>query len=125
MKKTLTIKEMACVTNLTKHTLRYYERIGLLKPVARGRSGNRQYSSQDQTWIEFLVRLRATGMPIREMQRFAELRHQGNQTADERRAMLQIHLKVIRKQIVELHECEKVLIGKIKHYKGIEKSYRK
>lgn len=64
--------QVAVVTQLSVHTLRYYERIGLVAPICRASSGHRRYSSQDIAWIEFLTRLRATGMPIRQMQQFAE-----------------------------------------------------
>lgn len=124
MKKHLTIREMARLTHLTEHTLRYYERIGLLKAVARGSSGHRQYSPNDQAWVEFLVRLRATGMPIRDMQRFAELRQQGDQTASERRTILETHLDIVRKDLIELQDCERILIDKIAYYQNIEHSIK-
>ena len=80
MDKELSIQQVAVVTQLSTHTLRYYERIGLLAPIERASSGHRRYSSQDIAWINFLSRLRTTGMPIREMQQFAELRREGNRT---------------------------------------------
>ena len=60
----LTIQQVAALTQLSEHTLRYYERIGLLDPVNRASSGHRRYSTGDIAWIEFLTRLRTTGMPI-------------------------------------------------------------
>ena len=122
MEKNLTIREMARRTHLTEHTLRYYERIGLIKAVARSQSGHRHYSAQDLAWIEFLMRLRSTGMPIRDMQRFAELRHQGDKTAGKRRVMLETHLTHVQKQITELTHYKKILITKIKLYKSIEEN---
>ena len=70
----LTIAEAAQETGLTTHTLRYYERDGLmLASVDRSVSGHRRYSERDLTWIEMITRLRSTGMPIRDVRRYAEL----------------------------------------------------
>jgi 4-carboxymuconolactone decarboxylase len=77
----LTIAEVAAVSGLSAQTLRYYERIGLLDPAARVHGGQRRYSAIDLAWLAFLQRLRATGMPIRDMQRFAKLRRQGDETS--------------------------------------------
>ncbi len=87
---------MSRETDLSAHTLRYYERIGLLGPIDRGTSsGHRRYASADLAWIEFLERLRATGIPIREKLAFAELRRGGEATAAARRALLEGHLDVV------------------------------
>jgi DNA-binding transcriptional MerR regulator len=69
----LTIAEAAERTGLTRHTLRYYERDGLMLGVGRAGSGHRRYSERDLGWIELITKLRATGMPIREVRRYAEL----------------------------------------------------
>src|SRR5215472_15000263 len=68
----LTIAEVAERTGLTRHTLRYYERDGLMLGVDRAGSGHRRYSEHDLGWIELITKLRATGMPIREVRRYAE-----------------------------------------------------
>jgi DNA-binding transcriptional MerR regulator len=114
------ISQMAAATGLSAHTLRYYERVGLLRSIARGASGHRHFSSADLAWVTFLQRLRATGMPIRAMQRFAELRHQGDSTAGERRAMLEAHLETVRQARAALQESEQLLAEKIVHYQGLE-----
>ncbi len=59
----LTIEQVAECTGLSAHTLRYYEQIGLLDHVGRATSGHRCYAAKDLAWLEFLTRLRATGMP--------------------------------------------------------------
>jgi len=59
----LTISEAAERTGLTRHTLRYYERDGLMLGVGRAGSGHRRYSERDLGWIELITKLRATGMP--------------------------------------------------------------
>ena len=58
---------------MTAHTLRYYERVGLIQPVGRARNGHRRYSEADEAWLNFLHCMRAANMPIRDMQRYAEL----------------------------------------------------
>ena len=60
----MTISEAAEASGLTAHTLRYYERAGLLDPVGREAGGRRRYSDRDLSRIAFLTKLRATGMPI-------------------------------------------------------------
>jgi len=72
---------VAALSGLSAHTLRYYEPIALLDPVARVHGGQRRYDADDLAWLAFLQRLRPTGMPIRDMHRFAELRRRGEATA--------------------------------------------
>ncbi len=69
----LTINEVATRTGLSAHTLRYYERAGLIAHVARAPGGQRRYAVSDMDWIGFLLRLRTTHMPIRQMQQSAEV----------------------------------------------------
>ena len=76
----LTIDEVARRTGLTAHTLRYYERIGLIAPVPRASGGQRRYATADLDWIEFLLRLRDTRMPVAQMLVFARLRAEGDAT---------------------------------------------
>jgi DNA-binding transcriptional MerR regulator len=87
----LTISEVADRTGLTRHTLRYYERDGLMLGVGRADSGHRRYSESDLGWIELITKLRATGMPVREVRRYAELVRAGGGNEDERLALLQAH----------------------------------
>jgi DNA-binding transcriptional MerR regulator len=74
MEPGITIQEAAQRSGLTAHTLRYYERIGLIHEVGRDVSGHRSYAEQDLEWLAFLTKLRTTGMPIADMCRYAELR---------------------------------------------------
>ncbi|MDR3722985.1 MAG: MerR family transcriptional regulator [Terracidiphilus sp.] len=119
-----TIRHMAQRCGLTTHTLRYYERVGLIQPVGRASNGHRRYSLADEAWIDFLHCLRATNMPIRAMQRYAELRHQGESTSLERRKLLEDHQATIAEQIVELQRAHKILEHKIANYRMIEQKTR-
>jgi DNA-binding transcriptional MerR regulator len=86
----LSIAEAAEASGLSAYTLRYYEQIGLIAPIDR-RSGARRYSDADMRWLDFLVRLRATGMSMRHMQRYAQLLRKGNTAASlaERQTLLE------------------------------------
>jgi DNA-binding transcriptional MerR regulator len=109
---------------MTAHTLRYYERVGLIQPVGRARNGHRRYSEADEAWLHFLHCMRATSMPIREMQRYAELRELGDATSLERRKILEDHQAGIAEQIVELQGAHALLTHKIANYKMIEERIR-
>ena len=87
----LTISEAAERTGLTRHTLRYYERDGLMLGVGRAGSGHRRYSERDLGWIELITKLRATGMPIREVRRYADMVRAGDGNEDERLSLLRAH----------------------------------
>ncbi|HTY96880.1 MAG TPA: MerR family transcriptional regulator [Solirubrobacteraceae bacterium] len=87
----LTVAEAAQAAGLSPHTLRYYERAGLLEPVSRNGSGHRRYRAADLERINFLTKLRGTGMPIRDVRRYAELMRAGEATNEERLALLEAH----------------------------------
>jgi DNA-binding transcriptional MerR regulator len=104
MDSELSIQQAAGVTGLSAHTLRYYERVGLLDRVGRAQSGHRRHVAADLAWLDLLMRLRATGMPIRQMQEFAALRRRGPETARERRRLLVAHRQTVRARIQALEE---------------------
>lgn len=118
------IRNMAEQCGMTAHTLRYYERVGLIQPVHRARNGHRRYSQADAAWLHFLHCMRATNMPIRELQRYAELREQGDATSEERRKILEDHQAAIAAQIAELELAHKLITHKIANYKAIEQRIR-
>jgi len=109
---------------MTAHTLRYYERVGLIQPVGRARNGHRRYSEADEAWLNFLHCMRATNMSIREMQRYAELREKGDATSLDRRKLLEDHQSAIAARIVALQEAHALLTHKITNYKKIEERIR-
>ena len=118
----ITIAEAAERSGLSAHTLRYYERIGLIHPVGRGQNGHRRYGRDDIEWLEFLIKLRTTDMPIRQMVEYAELVREGPQTASRRRAMLEAHREALRERIAELEETAGVIDRKIETYTEMESS---
>lgn len=110
------IGDLARRSGLSVHTIRYYERIGLLPWADRDASGHRDYDGSILIWIGFLDRLRTTGMPIREMRRYAALRAAGDGTAPERRVLLEEHREQVRRHAAELAACLVVLDTKIDGY---------
>ena len=127
-KDRLTIQEVSESTGLSNHTLRYYERIGLIHPIEREENTRRLYTAEDVGWIDFLLKLRATGMSIKEMQRYAELQRQGDETLPERVEMLKSLRDNVERRMSELNEHLKLICYKIEIYgqivaeKELEKS---
>ena len=110
------IGDLARRTGLTTHTIRYYERIGLLPMASRARSSQREYDNSILPWIAFLGRLKTTGMPIREMLRYAALRAKGAGTLADRETLLAEHRDRARAHVAELQACLSVLDAKIAGY---------
>lgn len=113
----LSIAEMAERTGVTAHTLRYYERIGLLE-VPRDLAGRRLYGPAEYAKVVFLTRLRMTGMHIRDLQRYVRLVAQGEATVPERLALMHEHRDAVRAQIAELQFALDVIEYKIESYGG-------
>jgi DNA-binding transcriptional MerR regulator len=114
------IGELAKRSGLSAHTIRYYERIGLLPYAVRDQSRRRDYDTSILTWIEFLGRLKSTGMPIRDMLRYAELREKGG-TEAQRREVLERHRHRVGAHVAELQACLLILDAKIAGYADVEK----
>ena len=112
---TWSIGEAAAKCGLSQHTLRWYERIGLLGTIERGGDGRRRFSDGDLDWLSLLIKLRATGMPVRDMQRYAELVRSGAGEA-ERIELLKRHREEVRRALASQRECLKLLDAKIGHY---------
>ncbi|MFT3974399.1 MAG: MerR family transcriptional regulator [Amaricoccus sp.] len=112
------IGEIARRAGVSVHTLRYYERIGLLPYAPRDAGGQRSYDDSILVWIGFLGRMKTAGMPIRDMLRYAALRERGAETEAERRDLLDQHRARVRARIAELTDCLLVLDTKIAGYAG-------
>lgn len=121
-----TISEVAARTGLSAHTLRWYERIGLMPHVGRetsrsggGQAGKRRYSERDLGFLDFVGKLRATGMPVADMIRYAELAREGDHTLAERHQILVDHREEVRARITDLTSCLLVLDYKIEYYGSV------
>ena len=117
--ETYTIQEVAEKTDLSAHTLRYYEKIGLLEQITRHENGHRRYAEADLGWIHFLKLLRATGMPIQQMQVFMEFARQGDNTIPDRIEVLTEHRRELAAHIEELQAHMDHLDRKIAYYNGL------
>lgn len=118
---TYAIAEAAHRSGLSIDTLRYYERIQLIDPPARDSGGRRAYNDEDLAWLEFLTRLRTTGMSIRMMREYAKLRHQGLASAGRRKQILVKQRTEVLERIAELNACLDVLNYKIANYEQCER----
>ncbi|MCX9192057.1 MerR family transcriptional regulator [Carbonactinospora thermoautotrophica] len=108
-----TISEVAELTGLSPHTLRWYERIGLIAFIGREANGRRRYTAHDLDWLRLLTKLRATGMPVADMVRYAELVRRGAGTYPERQRLLEEHRERVLKAMREQQEMLRLLDHKI------------
>lgn len=112
----MTIGEIADKTNLPESTLRYYEKKGLIR-VARNSGGRREYEESDIEWIKFIRRLKETGMLLRDIQKYSDLRYCGKSTMPERLEILEAHRKYVLEQQLKWNEYLQNLDDKIEFYK--------
>lgn len=115
----LTIADAAERTGLTAHALRYYEREGLMLGVNRAGSGHRRYTDRDLDWVDLITKLRATGMPIREIRRYAELVRDGADNERERLDLLTAHREKVLRRLAEVTEHLAAIDRKIEYYAGL------
>lgn len=111
-----TISEVVDFTGLTAHTLRWYERIGLMSHIDRSHTGQRRYSNSDLNWLGFVGKLRLTGMPVADMVQYAELVREGESTYLDRRELLESTRRDVLTRIAELQDTVAVLDQKIGFY---------
>ena len=114
-----TIKQISEKTNLTEHTIRYYDREGLIPLITRTKSGIRQFSEDDLEWINLICCLRNSGMPLQEIKEFMQLCLKGKDSLEERRELLIRHRTRIQKQMENLDNSLNIVNYKIEHYKEI------
>ncbi len=111
-----TISEVVAFTGLTAHTLRWYERIGLMPHIDRSHTGQRRYTNRDLDWLDLVGKLRLTGMPVADMVRYAELVREGDHTYAERFELLRTTREDVLARIEELRGTLAVLDRKISFY---------
>ncbi|MFG2022097.1 MerR family transcriptional regulator [Streptomyces sp. NPDC048825] len=111
-----TISEVVAFTGLTAHTLRWYERIGLMPHIDRSHTGQRRYSNRDLDWLDLVGKLRLTGMPVADMVRYAELVREGDHTYGDRFELLKATRQDVLSRIAELQDTLAVLDRKINFY---------
>ncbi len=113
------IAEVAARCGLSIDTIRYYEKAGICTAIQRGADGKRRFSQENLDWLVLLASLRETGMPTREMKRFAGLYQRGDATVCERKEMLGDHQKHLELQQERLSRCRAILDHKLARYDEI------
>jgi DNA-binding transcriptional MerR regulator len=114
----LGISDAARVTGVSAHTLRYYERAGLmLDRVGRASSSHRRYSDDEIRWVVLLTKLRSTGMPIRRMREYADLVRDGDGNEAERLALLEAHRAAVLEQLEAMRSNLEAIDYKIALYR--------
>ncbi|EPZ52676.1 MULTISPECIES: MerR family transcriptional regulator [Alicyclobacillus] len=114
------IHEVAEKFGLSAHTLRYYDKEGLLPFISRNKSGNRTFTELDLNWLAMICCLKNTGMPIKDIKQYSAWCKQGIETIDERKELLQEHRKQVVKQIEELQKNLELIDSKIATYENPE-----
>ena len=121
MTKYYTIGDVAQRTGISAHTLRYYDKEGLLSFVKRNSSGVRQFTETDFEPLYTITCLKRGGMPIREIRHFMELYMQGNSTIHERLELFRQQRERLQVQIDELQEMMSVVDYKCWYFEQAEK----
>lgn len=114
----MNINAFSTLVDLSPHTLRYYEKIGLLKNIHRTSSGNRTYTSKDLKWITFVKRLKETAMPLEDILKYARLREIGTNTVLQRQKLLEQHQENLKIHIAQQQAHLTALEDKINLYKN-------
>ena len=112
----MTIAEASRKYGLTADTLRYYERIGLIPTVPRDRGGKRDYDENACQWVELIKWFRSAGVQIEALVEYVELNQQGDETWDQRRALLVHQRELLQERIAEMRQSLEKLNYKIAYY---------
>jgi DNA-binding transcriptional MerR regulator len=113
------ISQAAHLTGLSVHTIRFYERSGLLSKITRSSDGNREFTAENVEWLNLLSSLRDTGMPLKRMKYFADLYEHGDKTVFKRKQVLLEHSESLAHQKLALEKCAKLLARKLQLYEEI------
>ncbi|UBV43904.1 MerR family transcriptional regulator [Deinococcus taeanensis] len=111
----LTIQDAALRLGVSPHTLRYYDREGLLS-VPRTGSGERRYSDVELRFLTFLIYLRGTGMPMAGLRDYAALFRQGDASIPQRRVLLVAHERHVARQLEDMKRALEAIRNKIARY---------
>lgn len=114
-----TIKQIRELTNLTEHTIRYYDKEGLIPYLTRTESGIRQFSEDNLEWINLVCCLRDSGMPVTEIKEFIRICLSDTDLLDDKKALLLKHRTKILADIATLENSLSIINYKIDHYKEI------
>lgn len=115
---TYTIAQAAARCGLTTHTLRYYDKEGLLPYVDRSESGIRIFKESDFEWLHVITCLKDTGMPIKKIKVFIDLCIQGDEALSERLEILREHKRDVEEQMSQLEKHMKTIDYKVRYYES-------
>ncbi|MBC1505725.1 MerR family transcriptional regulator [Listeria sp. FSL L7-1509] len=115
-----TIKEAAAHTGLSVHTIRYYEREGLIPFLARDKNNNRIFDQDALHWLELLTCLRMTGMPLAKQKEIVELTKCGNDTVSERISVLKAHQEEMYRRQEKMNRAFQKIEKKLAYYEQLE-----
>jgi MerR family transcriptional regulator, aldehyde-responsive regulator len=113
------IKDIAAASGLSIHTLRYYERIGLIEPVPRLASGHRRYSRETVERVESLSDLRASGLSIEDMRTYLRNRDRGESAAADHARLLGAHAREIARDIERLKVKRDYIAAKAAYWQAV------
>jgi len=118
------INEVANKFGLSAHTLRFYDKEGLMPFIGRDKSGNRVFTETDLNWVAMVCCLKDTGMSIKEIKQYADWCAQGMETIDKRKSLLAEHRIQVVKQIEKLKKNLELIDSKIAVYENPELAQR-
>jgi MerR family transcriptional regulator, aldehyde-responsive regulator len=116
----LSIKEASERLGIPPHTIRFYERKGLLPFLQRDSNGNRMFEQKDLEWINLLMWFRATGMTVADLKQFVQLAVQGESTIPQRQALLERHKLELQKRQLELDKAFEAVNQKLSNYEAYQ-----
>ena len=111
----MTLGEVSKKFNISKDTLRYYEKEGLISPVSK-QNNRREYNENDIESINFILCMRGAGMPIETLKKYISLCRKGDETAQERRNILIEQREILSQKIKEMENAYNKLSYKIDFY---------
>ncbi|GGE31153.1 MerR family transcriptional regulator [Pullulanibacillus camelliae] len=111
-----TINEVAQICDLSAHTLRFYDKEGLLPFISRNKTGNRMFSEDDLEIVKLICCLKNTGMPIKDIKHYIDLLMEGDETFDTRKQIILDHRKEVMRQISELKKNLNIIDLKVAFY---------
>lgn len=115
-----TIKEAAAHTGLSAHTIRYYEREGLIPFLTRDKNNNRIFDQDALHWLELLTCLRMTGMPLAKQKEIVELTKCGDDTVSERISVLKEHQEEMYRRQEKMNRAFQKIENKLAYYEQLE-----
>jgi len=113
------VKYVSEKTNISAHTLRYYEKEGLLPRIHRTRGGIRYYTDEDLEILDLICCLKKTGMPLKEIKTFVQLSRQGSSTLKERCDILRAQQRNVTRQIEELKQYQEKVTCKLNYFSSL------